>query len=264
MYRGFKIENVSLENLPLYNADISKVTRLNEQVKIELEKYLSPNGSINGDLIEKDWFPQLEFDIFISHSHADEQLAISLSKWIYNTFGLIAFVDSVVWGQSDKLLKTIDDKYSKIGNKPTYDYNIRNKSTSYVHIILTMALAKLIDKTECLFLLNTPNVSKTSDVIKSPQTHSPWLYFEMGISSLLSKPLSTHRHKILTKSFSKLEILTESKKLDVSLPLTDKHLTNIDGGDLVKWEKSFQIETRNNEHPLNKLYKLFPAKNENK
>lgn len=43
------------------------------------------------------WFPQIKADVFISHSHSDEKLAIIFAGWLYNAFGLTAFIDSCVW-----------------------------------------------------------------------------------------------------------------------------------------------------------------------
>lgn len=260
MYRGFKISPIGLQNMSLYNAGKNLMTQFNEQVRIELGKYLAPDGSVNGDMIEKEWFPQLKVDVFISHSHDDEHLAVALSAWLYQMFGLIAFVDSGVWGKSDSLLRRIDNEYCMFPDRQQYDYEKRNKSTSYIHMILAMALAKLIDRTECLFFLNTPNATQTSDAIDQPQTHSPWLYYEMGISSLLPKPLSAHRSRtdlIKAKGFSDIQFLNESRSLDLRLPLTVKHLTEIDGDDLLTWRDSYEEKLEGKVHPLDKLYELF-------
>lgn len=56
-------------------------TRLSEQkarVSEDIKKYII-DGIAVGTQIEKDWFPQMEADIFISHSHIDEELAKGLA-----------------------------------------------------------------------------------------------------------------------------------------------------------------------------------------
>lgn len=39
----------------------------------------------------------------------------------------------------------------------TYDYNLRNYTTSHVHMMLATALTEMIDNTECIMFYNTPN-----------------------------------------------------------------------------------------------------------
>lgn len=53
---------------------------------------------VDGTKVQNDWFPQINADIFISHSHIDEELAQALAGWIHDTFGLRCFIDSNVWG----------------------------------------------------------------------------------------------------------------------------------------------------------------------
>jgi len=57
------------------------------------------------------WFPQINANIFISHSHNDEKKAITLAGWISETFHLKAFIDSCVWKCSNDLLKIIDNDF---------------------------------------------------------------------------------------------------------------------------------------------------------
>ena len=61
--------------------------------------------------MQANWFPQIKADIFISHSHKDEDLALALAGWLKVSFGLTAFIDSCVWGYANDLLKMIDYKY---------------------------------------------------------------------------------------------------------------------------------------------------------
>ena len=65
-----------------------------------LQNYII-NGIADGTRLGKEWFPEIEADIFISHSHADEKLAKGLAGWLHSTFGLNCFIDSCVWGYSD-------------------------------------------------------------------------------------------------------------------------------------------------------------------
>jgi len=72
----------------------------------ELEKYCySGTSTINGLKLAEDWFPQIECDVFLSHSHNDRERVLGLAGWLKNRFGLIAFIDSSIWGYSEQLLK---------------------------------------------------------------------------------------------------------------------------------------------------------------
>lgn len=67
-------------------------------------------------------------------------------------------------GVCRQFIKKIDDKYCvSYINKENYDYKKRNYSTSHVHTMLTVALSKMIDKTECIFFINTPESLNISE-----------------------------------------------------------------------------------------------------
>lgn len=187
------------------------------QVQKVFDCYISKN-ILDGTAIQDDWFPQIHCDIFISHSHEDRDLATALAGWLREKFGLKAFVDSSIWGYAndliDILLEETDDNYP---------HNERNNSdlkyiTSHVHNMLNVALMNMIEKSKCLFFLNTPN-STILDGIKT-YTLSPWIYTELEISKILSqRPMQISDSRI-------------AYELDLS------HLTEIDYRDLNEWEES--------------------------
>lgn len=63
-----------------------------------LEEYLLNDEIIDGDAISQDWFPNINSNIFISHSHLDEEYVIAFAGWLKKNFNLNAFIDSCVWG----------------------------------------------------------------------------------------------------------------------------------------------------------------------
>ena len=130
-----------------------------------LREYICNRDLLDGSLMASDWFPEIEADIFLSHSHTDEKFVVSFAGWLYQLFGVRAFVDSMVWGYSNDLLKIIDDEYC-LKSSGSYSYDKRNYSTSHVHMMLSMALTKMIDKCESVFFINTPNsVSVSKGII---------------------------------------------------------------------------------------------------
>jgi hypothetical protein len=126
-------------------------------VKNTLDEFFTKDGYLNAEKMQENWFPSLDADIFISHSHRDEELAISLAGWLNEKLNIKSvFIDSCVWGYANDLLKSIDNEYCKNKFSETYDYEKRNISTSHVHMMLSTALSKMLDNSECCFFLHTP------------------------------------------------------------------------------------------------------------
>ncbi|CDH90270.1 conserved hypothetical protein [Clostridium botulinum B str. Eklund 17B (NRP)] len=148
---------LNCEKLDYYSIGKSIYRHIQKRINEALDNYIGVDGTINGSELQSDWFPSINAHVFLSHSHKDEKLAIRLAEWLYYNFGLITFIDSYIWSYSDDLLKKIDEKYCKNKKKRIYYYDTRNISTSHVHMMLMNALMKMIDKSECVFFLNTDN-----------------------------------------------------------------------------------------------------------
>lgn len=133
-----------------------------------------------------DWFTPIRSHIFLSHSHDDEEMVKQLAGYLKHTYGIECFIDSCVWGYANDLLKEIDNRYCRYQETDGqffYEYDNRNRSTSHVHMLLNGALAKMINKTECLFFINTPNSVNAQDVENPSKTASPWIYSELLINN---------------------------------------------------------------------------------
>jgi hypothetical protein len=164
---------------------------------------------------------------------------------------LKAFVDSNVWGFADDLLRKIDDKYcvNNGSERKSYSYEKRNYSTSHVHMMLSVALNKMIDKTECLFFLNTPESVSITDTVQNT-TFSPWIYSELFTSEVIRKQeLSRYRKGIMEK-----KAMFESAELVIRYNISMDHLIDLDKKDLIEWRMTRMIT--NNVEPLDQLYYL--------
>ena len=162
MYHCFQLK---LGRIPAYNRESFSCEFVLRQKAKEKIREIITDKVINGDIIDatslqNGWFPEIETDVFISHSRLDVDEANNLSAWLHQTFGLTSFIDSDVWGHADNLLKQIDDRYCFDEFRSVYNYNLRNFSTAHVHAMLSNALIQMIDRTECLFFLHTPNLFK--------------------------------------------------------------------------------------------------------
>ena len=82
------------------------------------------------------------------------------------------------FGDIKTLQETIDKDYCSNKEKTFYYYGLRNKSTSYTHMLLANALLKTIVNCENFVFLNTPNSIKAENIITDiSETNSPWLLF---------------------------------------------------------------------------------------
>lgn len=227
-----------------------------ENVHNALDKYLLNNNVIDGDAISQDWFPIIKSDIFISHSHSDEDYVIAFAGWLKSKFDLDAFIDSCVWGYSNELLKCIDINYCQNGNN-TFDYEKRNVSTSHVHMMLNVALMKMMDKSECIFFMNTSNTLPIVDNIRNAEnTLSPWIYSEIEMTRYLreQKPQRKGYWYPINERFQ-----LEHSELKIQYKINKEHMKKINDKDLEVWLTGCS----NYEHPLDTLYKQVNRIKEN-
>ena len=159
-----------------------------DKIVDKISEYWLSDGSFDAKAIENDWFPEIDAQVFISHSSHDEKWATFLATWLSKEYGIRSFVDSAVWGYANDLLKVIDDECcSKQKGVPIYNYEKRNQSTAHIHMILQGALATMINKCECFIFLQTPNSIKTALVGQEDKTASPWIYNELLMAKLLPR-----------------------------------------------------------------------------
>lgn len=217
-----------------------------------IETYLKVNGHVDANELSDNWFPKVDADIFISHSHADEDLALILAGWIFETFELKSFIDSTVWGNISDLQRQIDSPL--IMDNGNYNYHKRNQSTAYVHLLLSTALTKMMDNSEAIFFLSTNNSLK---VYEENITESVWIYHEIFTSKFLRKQLPS-RMNVLQKCFSGgvLESkIQDGYRFEFNLDLND--FKNIDSNILHSWTYQRSKADTPEIHSLDLLYKLF-------
>lgn len=257
MYKGFNLQiNENFFSSINYHKSSTQYSKNENKIKEALDKYLDIDEDLDGNKIIEDWFPDLKYDIFISHSHNDLELAKIFSEWLYTNFKLTSFIDSCVWKYSDDLLQKIDYDYCYNKESDTYSYQKRNFSTSHVHIMLSTALMNMIYNTECIIFLNTPNsIDRVGDIIKN-STKSPWIYHELKSTKLLEVgKISDYRPDIKIDLKPIKESYSE-KKLSIKYKTELNHLIDLESSDLIKWNKAYQMYPRAL-HALDVLYNLL-------
>lgn len=213
-----------------YKEGIKLFSKQKNIIENEVEKYFNNKGELEAKEIMEDWFPEIKANIFLSHSHIDEKNAITLAGFLNYKLGLNTFIDSTVWGYANNLLRKFDDEYCRNSSNTAYDYQKRNISTTHVHIMLSIALMNMMDKTEVVFFYNTPNSVSLSDDIDSA-TSSPWIFSEISMTRMLrSRSKDEQRDMLLKASISEEAIVPT-----VKYPLSLEHLIDIDFKKFTNW-----------------------------
>lgn len=261
MFKGYKISinqfslpfnhrDTRTDYLSLFMRGLENFKESKKSIRSALSSYIRPDGRIDGSAMMSDWFPAVSSHVFLSHSSADKKLAIAFSQWLFENFKIKAFIDSTVWGYADNLLEIIDDTFAWRPDKNDYNYDLRNRTTAFVHNLLSASLSNMIDKCECLMFLNSPN-----SIIPDPyreETASPWIFYELQQSAVIRK------HKERTRYFSDSTILAEARDFKVSLPAKTDYLTRLNGQNLLDWRDIASLKGTWG-HPqksLDLLYKL--------
>ncbi|MGB8368021.1 MAG: hypothetical protein ACLPYZ_01685 [Limisphaerales bacterium] len=229
----------------------------NSNIVEEALKDFLDNGKIDGSKMRDHWFPEIKADVFISHSHRDQTDAKKLAGYLERNFGLNSFIDSCVWGYADDLLKQIDNQYCLNVGRETYSYEKRNGSTSHVHMMLSTALGMMLDTTECVIFMDTPNSITSNDAVK--KTQSPWIYYELGLMRLIRKRSpEEHRPRLVEESFANRR---SAFALEVEYSVALGDLTQIDASRLNNWLKAWEARAVGDRdvHPLDVLYKIAPG-----
>ena len=252
MYRAFNLTPFE-PNEGLLDRGLELFNETSNQVRASLEAFLE-GGQLDATALVGHWFPDIKADVFISHSHKDKRLVLILAAWMDAQFGIKSFIDSSVWGNSDLLLKQIDDVHCLNLGGATYSYEKRNKSTGHVHMMLATALAKMIDKTECVIFVNTPNSITPKQAVN--KTFSPWIFYELAMMGLIRRrQAEEHRPLIKEAQFSAKGALDEMLiQYDADLSdlseISDKHLAN--------WHQTWKAKNIKPRYALDTLYAIVP------
>lgn len=264
MYAGFNLnitQNCGQIPFSEYQWGGKKHLELHKNtIRNELKELVFEGTNIlDGTAIQNTWFPELKADIFISHSHKDIVLAEGLAGWLYKTFGLHCFIDSNVWGYADELLEMINSEYSNKRRDPSggflYDHQRCIAASKHVNTMLTLALHKMIDRCECIFLLNTDNSIQRYKDIPHDTTFSPWIYSEIVCSQLIRKqPLINYRKDYVIKHDGLFE--SAQAHFQPAYKVTTEHLFPLDVNALLHWENKYHVHHW--PYPLDILYTQIP------
>lgn len=241
MFRGFKVSLAHRNSMLFSYKDEGEemVDTYSGDLLKSIKRLLLNENMLDGSKIQENWFKQIDAHVFISHSHNDLSQALSLAGWLYDKLGLTSFIDAIAWDYADKLLDDLIVSY-KLTKKSEILY-----ASKHVHMMLATAIQMMIDRTECLLFLNSPNSITVADSIT--KTTSPWIYYEIALSQYIRvKPLNEHRNII-----SKTAMLDEQMRLMLSYNVSLRHLPEISKVDFERVDSDGVMGTK----ALDVLYK---------
>lgn len=242
--------------------------------KIEIEDSLKDfymnEDTLNGREMKDKWFPKIEADVFLSHSHKDEKTIIALAGFLYDRFHIKSFIDSTVWGYANDLLALIDERHCLSNGPAKYDYDKRNYSTSHVHLMLNTALLETLDSTECVIFVETPNSIQSVAETVEKGTYSPWIYSELNLMNYLRIKTPKRLWDVYKSQFNTRDgdiVLSEnwqiwhdvSTPLEALIPLHDNHLSALEACRMHNKQKEKGLVAQEN---LDRLYKMAKRENE--
>ena len=202
---------------------------------------------IDADQIQQNIFPNYnKYDVFISHSHQDLELVQKFAFYLRNILGLKVFIDSEVWGYVDDLLMSVNNQYAKIGEK-LYDYKKCNLNASVIYLMLSNAIHDVINETECLFFINTPNSINSEENIEET-TESPWIYDELKTTSII-KPKISDRIKAMIDVYKIHQKSSQNVIVDSAEPVWIRDVTKevnslevLPNRILVEWQNKYELD----------------------
>lgn len=223
------------------------------RIQTNLSSLICKDGKIDGTAVQNEWFPEVKASVFLSHSHEDERLAVSLAGWLHEECKVDAFVDSHVWGYANDLLREIDDRYCLNEGGQTYSYARRNCSTSHVHMMLSIAIQKMIDRCECLFFINTPNSIEIAKDIDGGLLSSPWIYSELALTKIIRRRLLSDYRQRRSDSLHHFAI-NEKTDVPITYKIDLEHLPVLSVENLTSWQKALSERRSDYAYPLDALY----------
>lgn len=221
----------------------------------ELDNYIDKTdnpGAIDGSKLQEDWFKKIDLDVFISHSHSDEKLAISIAGWLHKEFDLSSFVDSRIWGYANDLLDKMNRRYNVINQtttNTTFSYEGCNTAASHVHMMLCTSINKMIDRCECVFFLNTPNSLVTYN--NAEKTKSPWIYAEICLANTIRRKIPERAHNYLLREDKTIKHYFASEMI-IEYKVDFTEFIDLSSKDLMEWYNNKRILN----HSLDSLYKI--------
>ena len=255
MYRAF---NVALESNKYLGYVNTRQYENDKSISLQkLQKIINSRDIIQAWEIKKLLLPSKRYDIFISHSHKDLELAKGFANYLYLFFNVTCFIDSLYWGNIDELQNELNElhlTYDGVTKKSYYDYEKTLQVAKHANMILASALTEMIDNCECVFFLNTDNsVIRGTEAISKNETYSPWIYHEVFTTTIIQKKQRSKFNESYQFRDNAIKQIP-----DISYGLDLSGMTVLREEDILEW--GTKINSNKDKHPLDVLYNLNPER----
>ena len=255
MYRAF---NVALESNKYLGYVNTRQYENDKSISLQkLQKIINSRDIIQAWEIKKLLLPSKRYDIFISHSHKDLELAKGFANYLYLFFNVTCFIDSLYWGNIDELQNELNElhlTYDGVTKKSYYDYEKTLQVAKHADMILASALTEMIDNCECVFFFNTDNsVIRGTEAISKNETYSPWIYHEVFTTTIIQKKQRSKFNESYQFRDNAIKQIP-----DISYGLDLSGMTVLREEDIFEWE--IKINSNKDKHPLDVLYNLNPER----
>jgi hypothetical protein len=251
MFTGFNVEiefscETTYNKEKYYDIGLKQYDKLKKDISTNISNLIN-NDKIDGDALQNLWFPTDLFKtnkyIFISHSHKDEKSAVELAGYLQETFGILSFIDSCVWGNIIDLNRQLNEcSLDKLNYCTHCQCAPFSQNLAYVHMMLSSALMTAIDKCECMFFLNTP-----SSINIHNKTESPWIYYELNIANIIEKKRPIEKRG---RTGDVNNLLLENVEFTANI----KNMPKLTYNDLDEWRKCYEWKICTD--PFEALYKI--------
>lgn len=261
MYLGFEINDYQNLN----SSNLSEIAAYKVRAKGRIDRlahYIVGNYKglrvLDAEQISAELFPTAKYDVFLSHSHADQGKAIDLALALEKK-GLKVFVDSCVWGYFSDLISAIS--IGEAGLFTTVTVERKLQIAADVHMMLVGALHRMIWQAEAFVFLNTEKSIPLTYQSKS-RTLSPWLFTELQFSVQVEHVLPERLRDRVLDGVMGMEQFNESlerKQYLMAFKAFNEHLPKVDGNRLRYWHSQLPNALQGG-NVLDNLYAMFELK----
>lgn len=239
MYLGFEIEHYEPTNhfrdyrIDRYVDDAE--TRIDNLARFLIGTY-NRRSLLDAEALAAAIFPEAHYDVFLSHSHADQRNAIDFAFALGNR-GLKVFVDSTVWGFYGDLVRKIIDQTSPHNDETKAEHIHRIHAD--VHMMLAGALHRTIARAETFVFVRSKE-SVPLNFGDKARTLSPWIYSELQFSFQVQHATPKRIQDRIqgatlddVKGFNNMSL--ESMQHLMAFRAFNDHLPPVRGSDLREW-----------------------------
>ena len=206
--------------------------------EVDIKKLINSGHDLDAKVILDIVSPAGDFDVFISHYHENEDIALKIAATL-RAQGFKPFVDSQYWLHFDDVANELNKLHlhkDKENGSDLYDHSKTKMIQKHCDVLLLSALFQVMSKCKYLIFISPPEkmlgIERYSKYeTKNPKTYSPWIYWELIFVALLVKDRENLTESLKHSTFNSIP--------KISYPLSTKKMKTISMNDIInnKWHE---------------------------